>query len=78
MDQKGIRLDDIKGDGNGTVQSGYVKDEEYLATGTANHVEPKYHGTAADQRDMSVLGREQVLRASKHRFNRLFLSLSVS
>lgn len=67
MDQKGIRLDDIKGadNANGVVQGSYVKDEEF-GPGKKALVEGKYQGTVADQHDMSVLGRDQVLRVSTH------------
>lgn len=65
MDQKGIHLNDIKGSDNGTVQSAYVRDEEYLGSGNVGLVAAKYQGTAADQRDMSVLGRDQLLRVCK-------------
>ena len=62
MESKNIQLDSFKGRGNGDVRTTYVGDEEYL--GQAHHVSPKYQGTAADQRDMSVLGRDQVLRVN--------------
>jgi len=67
MDQKGIRLDDIKGadNANGVVQGSYVKDEEF-GPGKMALVEGKYQGTVADRHDMSVLGRDQVLRVSTH------------
>lgn len=60
MESKNIQLDSFKGRSNGDVRTTYVGDEEYL--GQAHHVSPKYQGTLADQRDMSVLGRDQVLR----------------
>ena len=63
MDQKAIRLDDVKSAGE--VQGAYVKDEEF-GPGRKALVEGKYVGTAKDQHDMSVLGRDQVLRVSKH------------
>lgn len=43
----------------GQVQSSAAGDVEYAHKG---RVAPKYMGTLADQRDMSALGREQVLR----------------
>lgn len=43
----------------GQVQSSAAEDVEYVHKG---RVAPKYMGTLADQRDMSALGREQVLR----------------
>ncbi|KAL8824834.1 MAG: hypothetical protein Q9191_004789 [Dirinaria sp. TL-2023a] len=60
MESKNIQLGSFKGRSNGDVRTTYVGDEEYL--GQAHHVSAKYAGTAADQRDMSVLGRDQVLR----------------
>lgn len=67
MEQKGgIRLDDVKGSGNGLVQGSYVDkmDEQWIGS-TAGPVAAKYQGTAADKQDMSVLGRDQVLRVRK-------------
>lgn len=66
MDQKGIQMDDYKGPSNGNVQSTYLADKEdpeYLGP-TGGNVSAKYMGTVADKRDMSVLGRDQVLRVS--------------
>ncbi len=58
-------MDDYKGPGNGTVQGSYVNDDDFVDNndGTFN-LARKYMGTAADQHDMSVLGRNQVLRVS--------------
>ena len=67
---KSIELNDLKGS-NGEIQTVFIKDEEdpyHVA-----YVAPKYLGTATDQRDMSVLGRQQVLRVRDHhllRWNR--------
>lgn len=66
MDLNIIQKHSVKGTMNGNAQGSYIRDEEYLRVGNAGQVEAKYQGTAADQRDMSVLGREQVLRVSKH------------
>lgn len=65
MESKGVKMDDYKGDANGTVQASYVNDEDFVDQhdGTFN-LARKYIGTAADQHDMSVLGRDQVLRVS--------------
>lgn len=60
LDAKSIELDDIKGNSNGNIQTVFIKDEE--DPNHVSHVAPKYLGTATDQRDMSVLGRQQVLR----------------
>lgn len=60
LDSKSMELDDIKGHSDGNVQTVYIKDEE--DPNHVSHVAPKYLGTATDQRDMSVLGRQQVLR----------------
>lgn len=60
LDSKSMELDDIKGHSDGNVQTVYIKDEEN--PNHVSHVAPKYLGTATDQRDMSVLGRQQVLR----------------
>lgn len=60
MESKNIQLDSWKGRSDGDVHESYVGDEEYLAQ--RHHVAPKYQGTVADKRDMSVLGRDQVLR----------------
>lgn len=65
MESKGVQMDEYKGDANGTVQGSYVNDEDFVDQhdGTFN-LARKYMGTAADQHDMSVLGRNQVLRVS--------------
>ncbi|KAK0511157.1 hypothetical protein JMJ35_006709 [Cladonia borealis] len=60
LDSKSIELDDIKGHSNGNIQTVFIRDEE--DPNHVSHVAPKYLGTATDQRDMSVLGRQQVLR----------------
>ena len=60
LDAKSMELDDIKGNSNGNIQTVFIKDEE--DPNHVSHVAPKYLGTATDQRDMSVLGRQQVLR----------------
>lgn len=65
MESKNIQLGSFNGRSNGDVRTTYVGDEEYL--GQAAHVSPKYQGTAADQRDMSVLGRDQVLRVNSQK-----------
>ena len=64
LDSKSMELDDIKGHSDGNVQTVYIKDEE--DPNHVSHVAPKYLGTATDQRDMSVLGRQQVLRVRDH------------
>ena len=64
LDSKSMELDDIKGHSDGNVQTVYIKDEEN--PNHVSHVAPKYLGTATDQRDMSVLGRQQVLRVRDH------------
>ena len=67
MEQKSVRLDDIKASDNGTVQGTYLPDEgEHWIGSIRGPVAAKYQGTAADKQDMSVLGRDQVLRVSKH------------
>ena len=60
---RSIELNDLKGS-NGEIQTVFIKDEE--DPNHAGHVAPKYLGTATDQRDMSVLGRQQVLRVRDH------------
>ena len=60
LDSKSMELNDIKGQSNGNIQTVFIKDEE--DPNHVAHVAPKYLGTATDQRDMSVLGRQQVLR----------------
>ena len=60
LDAKSMELDDIKGNSNGNIQTVFIKDEE--DPNHVSHVAPKYLGTATDQKDMSVLGRQQVLR----------------
>ena len=60
---KSIELNDLKGS-NGEIQTVFIKDEE--DPNHVGHVPPKYLGTATDQRDMSVLGRQQVLRVRDH------------
>jgi hypothetical protein len=57
MTSNGIALELVK-DGS-QVQTTVVDDVEYAHKG---HVAAKYMGTATDKNDMSVLGREQVLR----------------
>lgn len=57
---KSIELNDIKGHSNGEIQTVFIRDEE--DPNHVAHVAPKYLGTATDQKDMSVLGRQQVLR----------------
>ena len=64
LDSKSIELDDIKGHSNANIQTVFVKDEE--DPNHVSHVAPKYLGTATDQKDMSVLGRQQVLRVRDH------------
>ena len=67
---KSIELNDLKGS-NGEIQTVFIRDEE--DPNHVAHVAPKYLGTATDQRDMSVLGRQQVLRVRDHhllRWNR--------
>ena len=64
LDSKSIELDDIKGHSKGNIQTVFIKDEE--DPNHVSHVAPKYLGTATDQRDMSVLGRQQVLRVRDH------------
>ena len=64
LDSKSMELNDLKGHSSGNIQTVFIKDEE-----DPNHVAqvaPKYLGTATDQRDMSVLGRQQVLRVRNH------------
>nr|AUW31164.1 putative GABA permease [Cladonia uncialis subsp. uncialis] len=60
LDSKSMELNDLKGHGSGNIQTVFIKDEE--DPNHVAHVAPKYLGTATDQRDMSVLGRQQVLR----------------
>jgi hypothetical protein len=55
-----IALKDIKDESQ--VHTSTADDVEYVQKG---HVAPKYMGTLADQRDMSALGREQVLRVGR-------------
>ena len=61
---KSIELNELKGS-NGEIQTVFVRDEE--DPNHVAHVAPKYLGTATDQRDMSVLGRQQVLRVRDYR-----------
>ena len=53
----------VQNDKSADVGTTFVQDEDY---GHNGHVEAKYMGTLADQRDMSVLGRTQVLRVRRH------------
>jgi hypothetical protein len=52
---------DIKNGADAHVQNSVVQDEADDAQYAAQ-VEAKYMGTITDQREMSVLGRKQVLR----------------
>lgn len=56
-------MDDYKGPGNGNIQGSYVNDDEFVDR-HGGPIEVKYMGTAADAHDMSVLGRDQLLRVS--------------
>ena len=53
------------------VQSGAARFEPGNTTDNYSHVEPKYIGTVADQRDMYALGRIQQLRVGTPRFGKL-------
>ncbi len=59
-------MDEYKGPQNGNIQTSYINDDDFVDQhdGPFN-LARKYMGTAADQHDMSVLGRNQVLRVSK-------------
>ena len=58
MSSEQISLDKAK-NGNTTQVEAVAEDEELSYSG---HVAPKYLGSVADRRDMSALGKEQVLR----------------
>lgn len=65
MDSKVMHMDDYKGAGNGNVNSSYVGDDDFNDRPNGpNNLDLKYLGTPADKRDMSILGRDQVLRVS--------------
>lgn len=60
-----MQMNEYKGAGNGNVQGSYVNDDEFVDRQAGTHnLASKYIGTPADQHDMSVLGRNQVLRVS--------------
>lgn len=61
MGPQNISLESMKNESGTHVQTNDVDDKEDYAQDGA-HVKAKYMGTIADQREMSVLGRTQVLR----------------
>lgn len=61
MGSETISLTDIKNGTDAHVQNNVVQDGEDDAQHAAQ-VEAKYMGTITDQREMSILGRTQVLR----------------
>ena len=61
MGSETISLEDIKSGADAHVQNSVVQDGEEDARHGAQ-VEAKYMGTITDQREMSILGRTQVLR----------------
>ena len=50
----------------GGIQSAFERYDEGIAGDGRNHIEAKYMGTAADQREMHSLGRIQQLRVRDH------------
>jgi hypothetical protein len=61
MGSETIYLSEVKNGADAHVQNNVVQDGEDDAQ-HAGQVEAKYMGTVTDQREMSVLGRTQVLR----------------
>ena len=61
MGSETISLSDVKNGTDAHVQNSVVQDGEDDAQ-HAGQVEAKYMGTITDQREMSILGRTQVLR----------------
>jgi hypothetical protein len=61
MGSETTSLKNIKNGSDAHVQHSVVQDGENYAQHGA-HVEAKYMGTIIDQREMSILGRTQVLR----------------
>ena len=61
MGSETIYLSDVKNGADAHVQNSVVHDREDDAQ-PAGQVEAKYMGTITDQREMSILGRTQVLR----------------
>lgn len=60
-----MHMDDYKGAGNGNVNSSYVGDDDFIDRPNATkNLDLKYLGSPADKHDMSILGRDQVLRVS--------------
>ena len=66
MRSQDISLGGFKNGKDACVPNSFIQDEEDHAQHGA-HVEAKYMGTVVDQREMSVLGRTQVLRVWIHR-----------
>lgn len=65
MEAKGVQMDEDKGPRNGNIETSYINDDDFVDQHDgAFNLARKYMGTAADQHDMSVLGRNQVLRVS--------------
>lgn len=60
MGSEAYSLGDIKNGTETHVQENPLRDGDFLLAGAS--VEAKYMGTITDQREMSMLGRAQVLR----------------
>jgi hypothetical protein len=62
MASENISLGTVKNGGSTQVQSTYFRGDDDNFPRDGSQVEAKYMGTIADQHDMTVLGRTQVLR----------------
>jgi len=62
MASENISLGTVKNGGDTQVQSTFIHDDDNNFPQDGSQVEAKYMGTIADQHDMTVLGRTQVLR----------------
>ena len=62
MASENISLGTVKNGGDTQVQGTFIRADDDNFPQDGGQVEAKYMGTIADQHDMTVLGRTQVLR----------------
>jgi hypothetical protein len=62
MASENISLGTVKNGGDTQVQSTPIRDDDDNLPQDGSQVKAKYMGTIADQHDMTILGRTQVLR----------------